>query len=96
MTTRLETIAICDLNAAVAARSDTTRSHTEKCLMAQFAARITGKRVLGSVSTAAQLEGEGDNYNFKVTGASHLVFYFDQHQEAKVRALLPLDVVVTY
>lgn len=91
MSTRIETMTIRDLNAAVVARSDTTRSRTEKCLMAQFAARITGKRVLGSISNAARIEGDtNEDYNFRVTGAEHLVEYFDGNQDAKVRAELPL------
>lgn len=94
MTTRTGTIAICDLNAAVAAKSD-TRKHSEKCLMAQFAARITGKRISGSTSNAAHVEGD-TGYAFRVAGAEHLVNYFDSDEIYKVRTQLPFNVMISY
>jgi hypothetical protein len=94
------TLAICDLNAAVAAKDkkEDRSNHTEVCLLAQFAKRVSGKAVTGSTCSAAMLEGEGDEYNFQVDGVKHLVFAFDlafsqnPHNIAEIRRQLPLDV----
>ena len=96
-----ETLAISDLDAAVAAVEDTTREHTTKCLIAQFAHRITGKVVVGSTSSAVMFEDNQDSYNFRVKGMSHLVWLFDAQAQkpeniAKIRHELPLEVEVTY
>lgn len=97
------TLAICDLNAAVAAKDNNIGGscHTEICLLAQFAQRITGKKVKGSTRSVAQLKGE-KNYNFYVEGIGDLVQLFDAAWDisssniAEIRRALPLNVEYQY
>lgn len=99
------TLAICDLNAAVAAKDEAKDgcpyTHTQICLLAQFAKRITGKEVVGSTRTAARLEGN-EYYTFETNDVSDLVQLFDLANEedwtniAKIRRTLPLNVKYEY
>ena len=110
-TTTTRTVAICDLNAAVAARdkdmqnpSEVVSVHTEICLLAQFAMRVTGEKCTGSTMNDAAFESNPDFYKFHVysTGMRELVRLFDRAYQSKcwselayLRKLLPMDVQVT-
>lgn len=96
-----QTIIEADLDAAIAAVEckDNFTPWTSKCLMAQFARRVTGKDIDGSTSTAAAFVGE-DGYNFAVDGAQHLVSIFDAIKTRpdyinRIREQLPLEVEVS-
>lgn len=87
-------LAVCDLDAAVAAIPDISRRHTEKCLMAQFANRITGQKVYGSTNNAVSFKEHSreDTYTFLVEGMESLVAKFDTGNYAEVRRHLPREV----
>jgi hypothetical protein len=107
-TTMQKTIAICDLNAAIKAKDEDGKKpyggpsiHTEICLLAQFAHRITGERVTGSTTSDVAFESDPDFYKFHVYAASQFVSMFDRAYRyddpsylAKLRRMLPVDVQV--
>jgi len=106
-----ETLAICDLDAAIAAKDADKKNpdrgsnsiHTEICLLAQFVMRITGERVAGSTSTDAALESNPHFYRIHVEEkVRELVHMFDcayQYNDSisleRIRKLLPMDVKVS-
>lgn len=85
-----------DLDAAIAARKVSGKSHTCKCLLAQFAQRITGKEVTGSTPSAACIGPEDQEYSFSVVGMHDLVHNFDKACDELIRKQLPREVEVTY
>lgn len=96
---RMETVGICDLDKAVAAKDLNEKGmyeHTSICLMAQFATRITGKKVVGSTPSAVAFEDNPYEYPFLVDGLSRLVTLFDTQEYEGVRKQLPRLVEVKY
>lgn len=113
ISTTTKTVAICDLNNAVAAKDKESEApisqrfrHTEICLLAQFAHRVTGERVTGSTQADVAFESNPDFYKFHVYSQDmrKLVEWFDlayqagHHDEyyiARIREQLPMEVQVT-
>lgn len=94
----IEIVGICDLNAAVAAKDagGLGSRHSEICLIAQFATRITGKKVSASTYSAVSFLADPGEYKFHVDGLQILAQLFDVREYEEVRKQLPKLVVVDY
>ncbi len=92
-----QTITEADLDAAIKAREKTTPDgHTKVCIMAQFAKRLTGRRVAGSTCSSVAFMDEPAQYSFRIEGGDILVHGFDEGKFAMIRKLLPRLVQVDY